>query len=202
MNVKISAFYMTIIIQIIGLSSGLAIFKTGAVPQSPTTAQVIVQSPNLGTVPAFIQTAIPRAQVVGQSRLTMYFFKIYDATLFAPMEQFDSSQPFALSLNYLRDFTGVDIAERSIDEMQELGYTDNAQLAQWLEQMTLAFPNITQGDILTGVVDEQQHTLFYYNGVATHKINDPEFTQAFFAIWLDPNTSQPKMRKQLLGYSK
>ena len=154
------------------------------------------------SIPEFVQTHIPTARMVGQSRLKMYFFKIYDATLYAPNGQFDQTQPFALSLGYLRDFDGADIAQRSIDEMRDLGYRDTAQLAQWLIQMELSFPNIIAGDVLTGVVDEQQHTRFYFNGKPTHTVADPEFTQAFFAIWLDSKTSQPKMRIQLLGETK
>lgn len=154
------------------------------------------------SVPNYVQSNLPTARVVGQSRLKMYFFKIYDATLYAPFAKFDQGQPFALSLAYLRDFEGADIAQRSIDEMRDLGYQDTTQLAQWLIQMELSFPNITEGDVLTGIVDAQQHTQFYFNGQPTHLVADPEFTQAFFAIWLDPNTSQPKMRKQLLGERK
>lgn len=154
------------------------------------------------SIPEFVQTHIPTARMVGQSRLKMYFFKIYDATLYAPNGQFDQTQPFALSLGYLRDFDGADIAQRSIDEMRDLGYRDTAQLAQWLIQMELSFPNIIAGDVLTGVVDEQQYTRFYFNGKPTHTVADPEFTQAFFAIWLDSKTSQPKMRIQLLGETK
>ncbi len=154
------------------------------------------------SIPEFVQTHIPTARMVGQSRLKMYFFKIYDATLYAPNGQFDQTQPFALSLGYLRDFDGADIAQRSIDEMRDLGYRNTAQLAQWLIQMELSFPNIIAGDVLTGVVDEQQHTRFYFNGKPTHTVADPEFTQAFFAIWLDSKTSQPKMRIQLLGETK
>jgi hypothetical protein len=30
-------------------------------------------------------------------------------------------------------------------------------------------------------------------------IDDAEFARAFFAIWLDPKTSEPSLRKQLLG---
>jgi hypothetical protein len=154
------------------------------------------------SIPECVQTHIPTARMVGQSRLKMYFFKIYDAILYAPNGQFDQTQPFALSLGYLRDFDGADIAQRSINEMRDLGYRNTAQLAQWLIQMELSFPNIIAGDVLTGVVDEQQHTRFYFNGKPTHTVADPEFTQAFFAIWLDSKTSQPKMRVQLLGETK
>ncbi|MDC1346484.1 chalcone isomerase family protein [Glaciecola sp.] len=191
-------------ILMLSLATFGAVSFIGSVSLAHAQAKVQVSmSANDGvTIPAFIEKDLLAARVVGQSRLTMYFFKIYDATLYAPLGQFDKSKPFALSLAYLRDFDGADIAERSVDEMQDLGYTNNEQLTRWLVQMEQAFPNIVKGDVLTGMVDEQQHTQFYFNGEATYKISDPLFTQAFFAIWLDDNTSQPKMRKQLLGQSK
>ncbi|MCP2020685.1 UNVERIFIED_ORG: hypothetical protein J2Y84_003658 [Pseudomonas reinekei] len=30
-------------------------------------------------------------------------------------------------------------------------------------------------------------------------VKDLQFAQAFFAIWLDPRTSNPELRQQLLG---
>ena len=154
------------------------------------------------SIPSFISQQLDSAKTLGQSRFTYYFFDIYDATLYAPNGEYSPQQPFALSLAYLRDFKGRDIADRSIDEMRDLGYRDVAYLAQWLVAMESAFPDIKSGDVLTGLVDPQQHTQFYLNGEPTHYVADPQFTEAFFAIWLSDNTSQPKMRKQLLGQSK
>jgi hypothetical protein len=200
----IRALMLSITVLLWSLSIGMLAFDTQGQEQknvSESANTMTITSAYL-SIPEFVQTHIPTARMVGQSRLKMYFFKIYDATLYAPNGQFDQTQPFALSLGYLRDFDGADIAQRSIDEMRDLGYRDTAQLAQWLIQMELSFPNIIAGDVLTGVVDEQQHTRFYFNGKPTHTVADPEFTQAFFAIWLDSKTSQPKMRIQLLGETK
>ena len=200
----IRALMLSITVLLWSLGIGMLAFDTQGQEQknvSESANTMTITSAYL-SIPEFVQTHIPTARMVGQSRLKMYFFKIYDATLYAPNGQFDQTQPFALSLGYLRDFDGADIAQRSIDEMRDLGYRDTAQLAQWLIQMELSFPNIIAGDVLTGVVDEQQHTRFYFNGKPTHTVADPEFTQAFFAIWLDSKTSQPKMRVQLLGETK
>jgi hypothetical protein len=200
----IRALMLSITVLLWSLGIGMLAFDTQGQEQknvSESANTMTITSAYL-SIPEFVQTHIPTARMVGQSRLKMYFFKIYDATLYAPNGQFDQTQPFALSLGYLRDFDGADIAQRSIDEMRDLGYRNTAQLAQWLIQMELSFPNIIAGDVLTGVVDEQQHTRFYFNGKPTHTVADPEFTQAFFAIWLDSKTSQPKMRIQLLGETK
>ena len=200
----IRALMLSITVLLWSLGIGMLAFDTQGQEQknvSESANTMTITSAYL-SIPEFVQTHIPTARMVGQSRLKMYFFKIYDATLYAPNGQFDQTQPFALSLGYLRDFDGADIAQRSIDEMRDLGYRDTAQLAQWLIQMELSFPNIIAGDVLTGVVAEQPPPRFSFHGKPTHTVADPEFTQAFFAIWLDSKTSQPKMRIQLLGETK
>jgi len=40
---------------------------------------------------------------------------------------------------------------------------------------------------------------FYVGDQLQHEIRDPEFAEAFFAIWLDPRTRDPELRQQLLG---
>jgi len=39
----------------------------------------------------------------------------------------------------------------------------------------------------------------YVGDQLQHEIRDPEFAEAFFAIWLDPRTRDPELRQQLLG---
>ena len=67
--------------------------------------------------------------------------------------------------------------------------------------MRALFPDVHKGDTLTGVYTRKGTTIFYKNGKKLETINDPEFGRAFFGIWLSENTSEPDLRKQLLGQS-
>ncbi|MDT0583192.1 chalcone isomerase family protein [Brumicola blandensis] len=145
---------------------------------------------------------IPEAEAVGEARLKIMFWKIYDAKLVASKGQWQANSPFALSLTYLRDFDGEDIASRSVDEMRDIGYEDEVELAKWYEQMRSVFPNVKEGENITGVLDTKKHTHFYYQGKLIGSIDDISFGQSFFDIWLHKNTSEPEMRKQLLGMTK
>lgn len=145
---------------------------------------------------------IDSPKVVGEAQLSVMFWKIYDAKLAAPDGEWNKDTPFALSLTYLRDFDGEEIASRSVDEMRDIGYEDEVLLAKWFEQMRSVFPNVKEGENITGVMDNQQHTHFYYDGNMIGSIEDQSFGQAFFDIWLNEKTSEPKMRKQLLGLKK
>lgn len=138
-------------------------------------------------------------QTVGNARLEVMFWDIYDAELIAEAGNFEMDKPFALKLTYLRKFKGKDIASRSVDEMRSLGVEDEIKLAKWFEQMHSLFPDVKDGSTITGVVDNQKSSHFYYNSQKLGHIEDPEFSEWFFAIWLHEKSSEPKMRKQLLG---
>lgn len=148
-----------------------------------------------------VSTYIENPEPVGQARLAVMFWDIYDAQLIASEGDFDPQKPFALSLTYLRKFEGKNIASRSIDEMRDQGMKDEVKLAKWFEKMQQVFPNVDEGQTITGIVDSGQNSHFYFNDTKVGTIEDPEFTQWFFNIWLSEKTSQPKMRNKLLGLS-
>ena len=64
-----------------------------------------------------------------------------------------------------------------------------------------AFPDVKSGDKLTGVFLPKQGTRFFFNGRLTTEINDADFGDAFFAIWLDAKAKRLDLRKALLGQS-
>lgn len=149
-----------------------------------------------------LQAYINNPKVVGEARLKMFFFKIYDASLIAPNGVFVEDQPFALKLKYLRDFDGKDIASRSVDEMRKQGMQDEVKLAKWYQQMQQLFPDVKEGQTITGIVDANQMSHFYFDNQHLGKVEDKEFSEWFFNIWLAENTSEPDMRLALIGKAK
>ncbi|MDO9279120.1 MAG: chalcone isomerase family protein [Polaromonas sp.] len=145
---------------------------------------------------------LPQAQLLGQSRLTVWGFKIYDAQLWAaPGFQANryASQPLALELAYLRDFDAVDIAERSLKEMRRSATISDAQARQWRLDMQRVFPDVKAGDRILGMHRPGIGASFWVNGKAGGEILDAEFSKLFFGIWLSPQTSEPAMRTALVG---
>lgn len=141
-------------------------------------------------------------EVVGKTRLKVLFWDVYDASLIAPKGNFSKDKPFALELKYLRDFKGKEIASRSVDEMRKLGINDEVKLAAWYQEMQDLFPDVKEGESITGIVDENRVSHFYYNNQLLGKVHDKEFSKWFFDIWLSENTSEPEMRADLLGSSR
>lgn len=144
---------------------------------------------------------IPQAKTVGKARMTFAFWDIYDATLYAPAGKLQPDAPFALSLRYQRAFSGKDIAARSVQEMRGQGFADDATLAAWQKQMQEIFPDVQAGTVLSAVFIPGESTTFYHGDLSVGRVEDAAFTQWFAAIWLGEKTSEPEMRRQLLGLS-
>jgi len=145
------------------------------------------------------QNHLTSPKTVGSGRMEYLFWDIYDATLLTHSGSYIAEQPFALKLDYLREFEGKDIAKRSIKEMQRQGKLDAKTEERWLSLMKNIFPDVKKGTFILGVVDEQRHSHFYSQSGWLGSIEEPQFTQRFFDIWLGKATSEPELRQQLLG---
>ena len=151
---------------------------------------------------AELDAALPQYRLIGQGRLTVWGFQVYDARLWAlPGFKPDSlaTQPFALELAYLRGFDNRDIAERSIAEMRRSAGISDAQAKIWIEEMMRVLPDVNAGDRVMGLHRPGVGALFLMNGKPAGEIRDTEFARLFFGIWLSPKTSEPKLRAALLG---
>jgi hypothetical protein len=139
--------------------------------------------------------------VVGEARLTWFGLHVYDARLVAS-PKFDPSapftHPFALELTYGRSLDGRAIAETSRDEIARLGFGTALQRQAWFERMVALFPDVQRGTRIAGVNVPGRGVDFYVDGGLAGSIDDVAFARAFFAIWLDPRTRSPEVRRGLL----
>ncbi len=145
---------------------------------------------------------LPDAVFSGSARLRFWGFEVYDAQLWVE-PGFRASRlgahALALSLTYLRSLRGPAIAERSITEMRRQGPLDDAQASRWQQAMARMFPDVRDGDRLTGLWHPGQGARFWFNGTARGQIDDDVFAARFFGIWLGDATSEPAMRQALLA---
>lgn len=144
---------------------------------------------------------VPDAQEVGTGRLSVVFWDVYDATLYAPGGTWDPQAPHALKIHYFREIEGPDIADRTVEEMRKQGFADEKKLAAWQAELRRVFPLVTRGSELTAVLQPGKPTSFYFNDKPIGSIADAQFGPQFFAIWLGEKTSEPALRKKLLGIS-
>ena len=151
------------------------------------------------SLPEPISRDVTGLSVRGEGVLRFFGLKVYDIRLWTQMKPFAHTEPFALELVYDLAINGKDIAERSVKEMRAQGVSDEAKLRRWGEEMTKIFPDIKQSDTLIGVSIPGKEARFYTREKMIATVADPEFTKAFFDIWLSEKTSEPKLRLKLLG---
>ena len=158
----------------------------------------------LGSIPvqASWRSQVPDAQLVGQGELRLFVFRIYSARLLGPAARFSLEQPFALELTYHRAISRDDLVDVSLEQItRQTDISVSAeQLRVWQAEMQKAFVDVDSGQQIIGVFLPGEGCQFYAGDRLQHTISDPLFAQAFFAIWLGTDTSEPKLRKQLLGY--
>ena len=149
-----------------------------------------------------LRTYLRTPRLVGQQRLTYWGFDIYDASLwasapFAPEAW--AKQTLVLTLRYLRDFKGADIAQRSIDEMQGQRTLTPAQLKNWSALLQALIPNVRVGESITGFYQPDKGMQLLHQDRLLGDLSDTELAQRFLGIWLAPESSQRQLRLQLLA---
>ena len=150
-------------------------------------------------LPEPVAKEFPGLRFAGEGRLRWFGLHIYDASLWISGARWSGEEEFALNIRYARDVTGSRLVQTSADEMRRLGLGDERQIAKWVDEMTRVMPDVRKGEHLTGVNLPGAGAQFYYQGKIAGMIADPEFARAFFAIWLDARTREPRLRKSLIG---
>lgn len=150
---------------------------------------------------------LPGAAVVGRATLRFMGVAVYDARLLALPGwhvQALGQQPIVLELSYRRAFRGTDIARRSLQEMQRAAALPEATHARWLATLQQLFPDVQPGDRIAGLWRPGIGARFVLTR-ADGRIqplggtDDAVLAERFFGIWLAPTTSEPQLRRALLG---
>ena len=160
---------------------------------------------DLNPPPKQVTQSIENAKLMGYGTLRWFGLRVYDGQLWSNTEPENFNykrDPAWLELKYARDFDGSDIAERSIDEMEEIGAGTEVQRQGWLVKLTEIFPDVKKGHTLSALYQPGKGMQFFRNGLPLAKINDAELAEAFMGIWLDPKTSAPEMRRELIGLKR
>ena len=149
-----------------------------------------------------LRNALRTPRLVGQQRFTYWGFDVYDASLWASatfVAEDWATQLLVLELRYLRDFKGADIAQRSIDEMQGQRALSATQQSNWSATLQALIPNVRAGERITGIYTPDKGMQLLHQDRVLGELRDPELAQRFLGIWLAPETSQRKLRQQLLA---
>lgn len=153
-------------------------------------------APAFAELPSGLRNLAPELRLQGEGRMTYFGFELYDARLYQHAKK--PGEVFALDIQYLRNFKGQALAERTITEMKQLNIPAKQREA-WGEELLKIFPDIQSGQTLTAIHIPSQGTIFLHNQQKIAQIPGSDFAKAFFGIWLDPRTSAPQLRSKLIA---
>ena len=136
--------------------------------------------------------------LVGEARLKVFIWKVYDSALFTPSGRWQGGAPYQLSLHYLRDIPAATLVEETEKAWQEQGRS-HPRLNEWLGLLGDLWPDITEGDNLVFGLNASGDSAFWFNGSPVGSIDDRDFGPLFGGIWLDPDSPRPGLRAQLIG---
>ena len=136
--------------------------------------------------------------LVGEARLKVLIWEVYDSGLFTPSGRWQGDAPYRLSLHYLRNIPAAKLVEETEKAWREQG-RNHPRLNEWLGLLGDLWPDITEGDNLVFGLNELGDSAFWFNGSPLGSIEDRDFGPLFGGIWLDPDTPRPELRAQLIG---
>lgn len=139
---------------------------------------------------------------LGDGTLKWFGFSIYDAALWTENHSVVNdlfSKPLLLSITYKKNISSQNLVATTKSQWQELGIDSESKHSNWLDQLAQIWPDVKKGDVIASIVWPDGKTSFYSDTEYLGTISDPAFGPNFFAIWLSPDTTNPKLRRQLLG---
>ena len=145
-----------------------------------------------------LSLAIDVWPVVGEARLKVLIWEVYDSALFTPSGRWQGVAPYRLSLRYLRDIPAAKLVEETEKAWQEQGRS-HPRLSEWLGLLGDLWPDLTEGDNLVFGLNASGDSAFWFNGSPLGSIEDRDFGPLFGGIWLDPDTPRPELRAELIG---
>ncbi len=135
----------------------------------------------------------------GYGKLRVWGFRVYTASTWrASAAGSDAAQPFALQIQYQRDFRADDLVDTTRDEWQRMKLWKPEQ-EKWLQRCRAIWPDVRDGDVLTLLIDHDGRSEFFFNGQSRGRIDDTGFGPQFVAIWIGEQARFADLREQLLG---
>jgi hypothetical protein len=141
-------------------------------------------------------------KLLGQARFSVLFWDIYDSKLLTS----DGEKPFSnvcqyslFEIHYLRDISKKELLDNTVAQWRHLAIKE-AEYKAFVPVLADIWPDLKAGDRLS-MLNQVGMTDFYLNSKKIGEIKSLDFAKTFLRIWLDENTSEPKLREQLLGDS-
>jgi len=133
----------------------------------------------------------------GSAKFSVLFWDIYQSHLWSSEPVYSKEdEALLLKIEYLRDITKDDLIDKTVEQWRHLKLSKQ-RYEPYVKKLQVLWPDIKKGDSLA-LLKSENRSVFYFNDQWLGEIDDAYFSEIFLAIWLSPNTSQPKLREQLI----
>lgn len=166
-----------------------------------TTYKIIILMISLLTINLAYASAnqMKQLKMVGKGEMSWLFIDLYNVFFYSQTGKYQENEyPQALKIIYLRDIDNEHLVTATQKQWQKLKF-DVREYQPWLISLKQLWPDIKKGDELLFLVDADGRGIFYHNNKILGGINSNAFSAAFLSIWLSENSSEPALRKQLIG---
>ena len=178
------------VIMLITLGFGISFPAQSAEPASSAVTETPVTKPDAAALEVW--------PIVGQARLKILFWNVYDSVLSTPTGAWLDKGPYQLALTYLRDIPAQQLVDETEKAWRDQGRSHPDE-NEWLQSLLLLWPDVTEGDTLVLAVDAKGNNLFWLNNRLIGSIDHPDFGAFFGGIWLDADSPRPALRAKLVG---
>ena len=164
-------------------------------------ASTAVETTPSQTMPSsreFLSLSTASWPLVGEARLKVLLWKVYDSALYTPSGRWLGAGPYQLSLTYLRDIPVEQLIKETRKAWDEQERVHPVQ-EDWLQALAEMWPDISAGDNLVFGVGADDQNQFWFNGQSIGSIDHPDFAALFGGIWLSEDSPRPALRARLIG---
>ena len=162
---------------------------------------IILLSLNTSFASEMQKEAFSSPTIIGEGTLKVFFMEIYDLRLIADSPTFSWQNKFKLDFIYTRDLKKESVIKSSIKELRRQSSVSESDIESWQGYLEQSIKPVQEGTHATVLWDPEGHITFHYENSDPTTIEDEGFARAFLNIWLGEETSQPKLRSELLGGS-
>ena len=137
--------------------------------------------------------------LLGVSRFSYYFFKVYTGALYYPKgEAFElGTKPLRLELHYLREIDREDLIKPATDFLGE-HCKDYPAIADRVAKINKLYRSVKNGDRYSLEFYPGRGTSLSFNGKLLGSIEGDDFAKEYLAIWLSEKTAAKSFRDEVL----
>jgi hypothetical protein len=163
---------------------------------------ILLLSLNTSFASEMQKEAFSSPTIIGEGTLKVFFMEIYDLRLIADSPTFSWQNKFKLDFIYTRDLKKDSVIKSSIKELRRQSSVSESDIESWQGYLEQSIKSVQQGTHATVLWNPEGHVTFHYENGDPTTIEDEGFARAFLNIWLGEETSQPKLRSEILGNLK